>query len=86
VKKFGKSLFWSKNLQEKHFFHGNATIWLDSNLVFRLFYIQNNFSNASNFFLHKLYYNIPQLFLENLITQGNQTFSRGFLTDFVLAL
>jgi predicted nuclease of restriction endonuclease-like (RecB) superfamily len=32
-----KSLFSSKNLQEKHFFHGNTTMiaW-DSNQVFRL--------------------------------------------------
>jgi hypothetical protein len=37
-------------------------------------------------FLHKLYYNISQLSVESLTTQKDQTFLRGFLTNFVLGL
>jgi hypothetical protein len=39
--------------------------------------LENTFSNASNIFLHKLYYNISQLFLESLKTQENQIMLRG---------
>jgi hypothetical protein len=39
---------------------------------------ENKFSNVSHIFLHNLYHKISFLFLKSLITQKNQTFSRGF--------
>ena len=49
-------------------------------------HLENHFVDVSTILLHKMYYNISQVYLESLKTQKNQTFSRGFLINFVLFL
>ena len=47
---------------------------------------ENHFVDVSTVLLQKMYYNISQVYLESLKTQKNQTFSRGFLINFVFFL
>ena len=47
---------------------------------------ENHFADVSTVLLHKMCYNISQVYLESLKTQKNQTFSRGFLINFVFFL
>ena len=47
---------------------------------------ENQFVDVSDVLLHKLYHNISQAYLESLIPQKNQIFSRGFLLNFVFFL
>ena len=49
-------------------------------------HLENHFVDVSTILLYKMYYNISQVYLESLKTQKNQTFSRGFLINFVLFL
>ena len=49
----------------------------------RTLHLENHFVDVSTVPLHKMYYNIFQVYLESLKTQKNQTFSRGFLINFV---
>ena len=44
--------------------------------------LENQFVDVSSV-LHKLHYNVSQVYLENLITKKNQIFLRGFLLNFV---
>ena len=45
-------------------------------------HFENHFVGVSTVLLHKMYYNIFQVYLESLKTQKNQTFSRGFFDKF----
>ena len=49
----------------------------------RSLHLENHFVDVSTVVLHKMYHNIFQVYLESLKTQKNQTFSRGFLINFV---
>ena len=49
-------------------------------------YLENHFVDISTVLLHKMYYNIPQVYIESLKIQKNQTFSHGFLINFVFFL
>ena len=49
-------------------------------------HLENHFVDVSTVLLHKMYYNISHVYLESLKTQKNQTFSRGFLINFVFFL
>ena len=50
-------------------------------------HLENHFVDVSTVLLHKMYCNIFQVYLESLKkTQKNQTFSRGFLINFVFFL
>ena len=57
-----------------------------STVTNKLLHLENHFADVSTVLLHKMYYNISQVFRDNLKTQKNQTFSRGFLINFVFFL
>ena len=52
----------------------------------KLLHHENHVVDVSTVFLHKMYHNISQVYLESLKTKKKQTFSRGFLINFVFFL
>ena len=71
----------------KHFEYGCKSVFYNPHIYcYESLHLENHFVDVSTILLHKMYYNISQVYLESLKTQKNQTFSRGFLINFVLFL